>query len=303
MFDKLWWKGSHVYCQHFDFTFFSILKKCIQRIITNWKIVFSSKVMPIEWKGLGLLKKKKDWLIAFGPPNEGFNFSHWFNMRRYTSRDEMQNGLEQKNFSMPFYGASELSHTSSTYWKFTFLADRCEICGIPDFRNFVYKQDFYIVGFSWTNWPLMAHRFLWQRAISVLHIRCQDCQVFSKEINIFFSQYWIAKVLIKVWGKYNQLLTPGNKKPTLVDKLPRNGEWVDLNISSKSPCICWKQSTNKLYLAPALQENVATITICDVNRAVLRISRQYGILFLQPFSTSHSPVKWWFQENDWEMHG
>lgn len=155
----------------------------------------------------------------------------------------------------------------------------------------------------------MAHQFLSQRRTSVLHIRCRDCQVFSKEINIFFSQYWIAKVLSDM-GKIQclilivyQLLTPGNKKPTLVDKLPRNGEWVDLNISSKSPCICWKQSINIWYLAPALQENVATITICDVNRAVLRISRQYRILFLQPFSTSHSPVKWWFLENDWEMHG
>jgi hypothetical protein len=195
MFDKLWWNGSHVYFQHFDITFFSILKNCIQRIITNGKIVFSRKVMPIEWKGSGLLKKKKDWLIAFGPPNEGFNFSHWFNTRRYTSRDEMQNGLEQKNFSMPFYRVSEFSHMSSTYWKFTFLADHWEICGIPDFRNFVYKQDFYIVGFSWTNWPLMACQFLSQRGISVLHIRCQDCQVFNKEINILFSQYWIAKVL------------------------------------------------------------------------------------------------------------
>lgn len=128
--------------------------------------------------------------------------------------------LEQKNFSMPFYRVSELSHMSSTYWKFTFLADHCEICGIPDFRNFVYKQDFYIVGFSWTNWPLMAHRFLWQRAISVLHIRCQDCQVFSKEINIFFSQYWIAKVLSRYGENTINCWHQGTRSQPLLTNCP-----------------------------------------------------------------------------------
>ncbi len=106
MFEKLWWKGSHDYCQHFDIIIFSTLKNCILRIITNGKIVFSSKVTPIERKRLGLLKKKNGWLVACGPPNESFNFSHWLDMRRYASRDEMQNGLEQKNFSMPFYGVN-----------------------------------------------------------------------------------------------------------------------------------------------------------------------------------------------------
>jgi len=100
-------------------------------------------------------------------------------------------------------------------------------------------------------------------------------------VNIELQKYYqdMGKIQCLILIVY-QLLTPGNKKPTLVDKLPRNGEWVDLNISSKSPCICWKQSINIWYLAPVLQENVATITICDVNRAVLRISRQYRILFL-----------------------
>jgi hypothetical protein len=256
--------------------------------------------MPIEWKGLGLLKNKKDWLIAFGPPNEGFNFSHWFNMRRYISRDEMQNGLEQKNFSMPFYRVSELSHMSSTYWKFTFFADHCEICGIPDFRNFVYKQDFYIVGFPGLTghwWPIGSYdkgQFLFYTS-DVKIVKFLAKKSIYSLVTIELQKYYQGM------GKIQSIADTREQEANPC--WPRNGEWVDLNISSKSPCICWKQSTNKLYLAPALQENVATITICDVNRAVLRISRQYGILFLQPFSTSHSPVKWWFQENDWEMHG
>ncbi len=108
---------------------------------------------------------------------------------------KMQNGLEQKNFSILFL------QTTARSAVFLILG------------TLLYKQDFYIVGFSSTNWPLMAHRFLSQRGISVLHIRCQDCQVSSKEINIFFSQYWIAKVL----SRYGENTVPDFDSISIAD--------------------------------------------------------------------------------------
>jgi hypothetical protein len=56
----------------------------------------------------------------------------------------------------------------------------------------------------------MAHQFLSQRGISVYI-----------ELQKYYQDMGKIQCLILI---VYQLLTPGNKKPTLVDKLPRNGE-------------------------------------------------------------------------------